>query len=94
MGRSSGFRIKLPAAPSRDVEPTTFVGVYLAVVKLRLSSPVTAAGPQRIRTVFPILPPELRVPSDTHVARHPSIRAHNVNVPRIQPCERRAADGR
>ena len=32
MGRSSGFRIKLPAAPSRDVEPTTVVGINLAVV--------------------------------------------------------------
>ena len=43
MGRSSGFRFVLLAA----------LPIIRVTVVLRLSSPVTAAGPQRICTVFP-----------------------------------------
>lgn len=55
---------------------------------LRLSSPVTAAGPQRTCTVFPILPPKRRVPRDTHVGCHRSKRAHNVNAANVNATPR------
>ena len=48
-GRSSGSRIDLLAAPSRENRSA------IITVAVRRSSPVTAAGPQRICTVFPIL---------------------------------------
>jgi len=44
-GRSSGSRISLLAAPSHPERTVTF---------LRLSSPVTAAGPLPILTGFPL----------------------------------------
>jgi hypothetical protein len=77
LASGSVYRPHLPALRT----PATIAGINFAVVFLQLSSPVTAAGPQRIYTVFPILPPERRVPSDTHVAGHPSIGSRNVNEP-------------
>jgi hypothetical protein len=47
MGRSSGFRINLQATPSH--------GFQWPQWPMWRSSPVTAAGPQRICTVFPLL---------------------------------------
>jgi hypothetical protein len=48
----------------------------------RRSSPVTAAGPQRICTVFPILHPRRQVQGDTHVGGHPTARGTLVNSPK------------
>lgn len=56
MGRSSGSRIILLAAPSHlpiklITDPEPVEGQWHV---RRFSSPVTAAGPRRIRTVFPL----------------------------------------
>jgi hypothetical protein len=52
LASGSAYSPHLPARLARDVI-ATFAGQWY----LRLSSPVTAAGPRRIRTVFPILRP-------------------------------------
>jgi hypothetical protein len=76
LASGSSYRPHLPApmAAERTRQPR-------CSGQLRLSSPVTAAGPRRIRTVFPILPPKLRVPGDTHVVGHRISRARKVNEP-------------
>ena len=61
LGRSSGFRIQLLSAPShgrsRAERPPSALPASCTQWFSQISSPVTAAGPQRIRTVFPILLP-------------------------------------
>src|SRR5262249_8486813 len=60
LGRSSGFRIQLLTAPSRGrlcrAGPVSHPSSCEQWLSQR-SSPVTAAGPRRIHTVFPILLP-------------------------------------
>ncbi len=66
-GRSSGFRFVLLAAPSHGILRS---GLW------QRSSPVTAAGPQRIYTVFPILLPD-------HKSRQTPVSVrHRINRPR------------
>jgi hypothetical protein len=79
MGRSSGFRIGLLTAPSRPATSRPVSRSHRTVVTLQRSSPVTAAGPQRNCTVFPILRPRRRVRGDTHVGGHPNTGGALVN---------------
>ena len=69
LGRSSGFRIVLLAAPSRVADGgESSPQSEFTVVETQRSFPVTAAGPQRNCTVFPILL------SHAEWVRHPSRR--------------------
>ena len=70
LGRSSGSRIKRLSAPSRGLTFATVVGRTRRIrhtVVVAGSSPVTAAGPQRNCTVFPILLPQPQAAGDTQV---------------------------
>jgi len=70
LGRSSGFRIALITAPSHDISRSGL---------LQRSSPVTAAGPQRTCTVFPILSPKQQASENTQVAGHLTLESQGVN---------------
>ena len=77
-GRSSGFRIVLLTAPSH-VEVNLTDECLRRSGLLQRSSPVTAAGPRRILTVFPILPPSNKPGGHPSRESHPIGRKPDVN---------------
>ena len=83
LASGSAYLPHLPASQRRDEFANSRSSGFL-----RLSSPVTAAGPQRIRTVFPILHPKRRARSDTHVGGHPNTGAPPVNTRNRMPAWR------
>lgn len=96
LGRSSGSRIKRAPAPSRVSTACNRSWSHSGkrdTVVFAGSSPVTAAGPQRNCTVFPILLPRRQAERDTQVfaRRQHAVadeRPHRTKRPR--DCNRRA----